>query len=409
MSTASGESEEAPPGGAAQRGRTRSHGRHENGGATPRGRDPASHAAASLADFAAAIRGHVSQAVHRVAQAAAPQEGPAERHAAPPSGQGGAGSPFVPPHVAPSRASAGGEGSQAPPPGTSAAGSSVPFDIHQIAWLSSAIGESVAASLTAFGGRVHHELEGIREDIGALRFGHEETDVRLGRVHASLAELRERVESDATQTARRVGELEAAMAAMSSRVDAARVAAPSGATERTIGRLGNLGWDTLPDVLETRAREVLKDAEVPAEAIRAVAASVGRLGRGSAVEVSFATAGHMDAAAVAVRALRRTYQDGRVVWLTAARTRAELAPVRSMHRLADFLADVVSSEAYHGDRQASRGTGARIARDPQRRAVSLGSERVAVVTAERVIWTRYGVGAFDESTRADGEAIAMSG
>lgn len=60
-------------------------------------------------------------------------------------------------------------------------------------------------------------------------------------------------------------------------------------------------------------------------------------GQGSSAELWFQDPADLQKARLVVRALRRSYLDGRVVWLDARRERAENLPVRNTHTLPDAI------------------------------------------------------------------------
>ena len=71
----------------------------------------------------------------------------------------------------------------------------------------------------------------------------------------------------------------------SSSVDAPTVSLPY--EQRTIARLGNLGWDETSETLTERARRVLAEAAVPAHHFSGLCPIVNRAGKGSLVELVF--------------------------------------------------------------------------------------------------------------------------
>lgn len=141
----------------------------------------------------------------------------------------------------------------------------------------------------------------------------------------------------------------------------------------------NVGWDEQPGVLERRAKEMLRMASVPESDVRAIVAVTGRSAMGSACEVAIWDAEALDRAAVSIEAVRHCYLQDRPVWMSAARTRAELQPVRQMHRLAEFLSDVLDTA----------GSPARGTRDAASR-------------------TPIGVWALEATVRRDAEAVALA-
>lgn len=167
---------------------------------------------------------------------------------------------------------------------------------------------------------------------------------------------------------------------------------------RAIARIGNIGWDESPAELEAAALAVLAAARVDRTCHGPVAAVVNRAGVGSAVETNFKSAADLQAARMAVRALRKECTRGRFAWLDTARTRAETQPVRILHRLADALEAI---EEDRSDRQA-------VVRDVPAKAVSIGGRRLAFVSSEKITWTPQGLQRYGAEDREDAAVVALS-
>lgn len=101
---------------------------------------------------------------------------------------------------------------------------------------------------------------------------------------------------------------------------------------------------------------------------------------------------------MAVRALKRSYMQSGSAWLEVARTRAENAPVRAMHRVADFLAEL---ERTRPDRLPVR-------REAASRGIAVGDVRIAYVASEKVVWTPAGLNRYSAADRSDAEAVAAA-
>lgn len=231
---------------------------------------------------------------------------------------------------------------------------------------------------------------------------------RLASTTGDLAGAVTRHDAAISAAASRLSDAEAAAAAAQRSVDAlsaqverlsSSAASGAGVAEgRRLARIGGLGWDTAAAELESRAIALLTAAGVERQAYGPVAAAVGRNGTGSAAETVFRTPAALDEARIAVRALKREYAPRTTAWLDVARTRAENAPVRTMHRIADMLVEI---ERARPDRLPVR-------REAGSRSVTVGETRVAHVSADKVMWTPAGVSRYAASDRADAEAVAMA-
>lgn len=271
-----------------------------------------------------------------------------------------------------------------------------PFPAEQSAWLRDAVAESIAASLEAFGSRMGTEILEVRGDVESV------TSAAAG-----MADTLDRHQHMLSATDSRVADAEAAAAAAQRSVDALsarveRLAAsgrgPAGEEGRRLARLGGLGWDTPAADLEARAVDVLTAAGISHQSYGPVAAAVGRSGKGSAAETVFEIHAALEAARVAVRALKRSYSQTRLVWLEVAKTRAENAPVRVMHRVADLLAEL----------ERSRQDCLPVRRDAASRGVTVGDMRIAYVAGDKIVWTPAGLARYSASDRSDADSIAAA-
>lgn len=262
--------------------------------------------------------------------------------------------------------------------------------------MSDAIGASVAASLTTFATHVGQDISEVREVAAAARFVAEEATLvaARGKVQSDEARLAAvHAQDTATVAAASAAEARRAIEALSARVEA--LSTRSTGEARTIARIGNMGWESSPSELEATALAVLAAARVDRMCHGPVAAVVNRAGVGSA---DFKSAADLQAARIAVRALRKECTPGRVALLDTARTRAETQPVRVLHRLADALEAV---EEGRTDRQA-------LVRDVPAKAVSMNGRRLAFVAAEKVTWTPHGLRRYAAEDRGDAAAVALS-
>ena len=123
----------------------------------------------------------------------------------------------------------------------------------------------------------------------------------------------------------------------SSSVDVPTVSLPY--EQRTIARIGNLGWDQTSETLTERARRVLVEAAVPADHFSGLCPIVNRAGKGSLVELVFSSAVFLQHARLSVRARQLKIDGDRIVWLDARKEREELKPARIVHRICECLED----------------------------------------------------------------------
>lgn len=119
---------------------------------------------------------------------------------------------------------------------------------------------------------------------------------------------------------------------------------------------------------------------------------------GSMAEVAFVDSASLQTARIAIKARRHEFVAGKTAWLDEARTRAETAPVRFMHRLADAI----------GELEAERADASAVVRDVRSRGVACGGKKVAYICDERVVWTSHGVQRYGADDRAVAAAAAMA-
>lgn len=266
--------------------------------------------------------------------------------------------------------------------------SAIPFTRTQVAWVANAVSAANVAAMTAFGEALGAELQSVRAEAAQVRKTAEEAAVRAERHTSQIETIEDRVDAAAASSdaaMRAVEGLEARFAALLADGGVAKEA-------RVVARIGGLGWDATPEALQRAATQVLAEAGIPPNAHGAVAAVLNRAGRGSSAETVFTNDGSLQTARIAVRALRKEIVPGRTVWLDAARTKAELRPVRALHRAADVLQDI---EAARPDRLA-------ITREVGGRSVSAGGHRVFQVAKDQLIWTPAGTRRYAESTAGCG-------
>lgn len=114
-------------------------------------------------------------------------------------------------------------------------------------------------------------------------------------------------------------------------------------------------------------------------------------GKGSSVEVWFSSPEHLQEARIAVRAQAKSHMSGRVVWLDARRDRAESAPVRATHRLAEAL-------------QEGGATG--VTKDVPGRSVKVAGVRYGYIAQGRVGWTLAALASLTAEAREAASAYA---
>lgn len=278
------------------------------------------------------------------------------------------------------------------PQGPASRPGSAPFTQAQTDWIRTALGDAVGASLTTFAHHVQGDIEEMRTELSTVRFEATETAVKVGRLEGSAsatAAIAQRAAADAADARKALDDLTA-------RVE--RLTATGSAGARTVARLGNLGWDSEPHVLQTRGLELLRMAGVPPANHGPVAPVVASCGTGSMAEVVFVDSASLQAARVAVKARRHEFVAGKAAWLDEARTRAETAPVRHMHRLADAVAEL----------EAERADATSVVRDGRSRSVTCAGRKVAYICDERVVWTSHGVQRYSADDHAIAAAAAMA-
>lgn len=182
-----------------------------------------------------------------------------------------------------------------------------PYSPAQTDWLRNVVSDAVGASIGSFASHVSAEFIAVREEISASRFEASEASVAAG--HAKSQAAAAAAASSASAAQRDMEDLRATMDALSARVELLRTAEPQ--DERRVARIRGLGWDTSPDLLEQRAVALLAEAGIGRAAFGPVAAIMGRIGLGSAVETVFASRAAMDQARVALRGLRVIFDGDR--------------------------------------------------------------------------------------------------
>ena len=156
-------------------------------------------------------------------------------------------------------------------------------------------------------------------------------------------------------------ELQEGLAAMNARMaireaaDAARGPGGNGGNDnnatppyenRTLARIGNLGWDSTPELLKERFAEIMTLVNIlPAEYDIPVAPHRG----GSHVDVQFASSEILQRGKLRAMNLNKSYMgpEGirpRYVWIDARKTRDEMRPARLTHRAHKFLETIIGTK-----------------------------------------------------------------
>lgn len=220
----------------------------------------------------------------------------------------------------------------------------------QAAWVSAGVGRA----LEAFGTEVDNRIAPLE-----AKASHQ--DVEILQLKARLALLETAVESSATvantvamdskidEIEKTVKDLSASAPFVAHHPPTVNVAARDPATNdtpyelRKYARIGNLGWDEAGNVLAKRAREVLGEANVPAETFDCVC---GVRKEGSVVSLTFRGPEELRAARARIRELQKTLPGHKApVWLDVEKTTAELRPARVIHRLAEVLKELDDASA----------------------------------------------------------------
>lgn len=204
-----------------------------------------------------------------------------------------------------------------------------PFTPAQRSWLDAALADSIQTALVKFGGHCDRQLDEVRASVEDVRFEASEASVAASAAKSLAASAAEQTRTmaakvDTHDSALRA--LETKLAALEVSLNenrptgsGASAAASSNAPSIPYGRrqhaiVANLGWDEEPANLVERAVAVLADAEVPRDAWGHLSPVLNRDGKGSSAEMWFHRPAALQKARLAVRALRRIFLDGRIVW-----------------------------------------------------------------------------------------------
>lgn len=228
-----------------------------------------------------------------------------------------------------------------------------PWDEEHSGWLTDTLLERTSGT---FGHAVNQRfeqnearlanLEAQRDAVSELQLKVLELEQRLGPLVEGAPNVRQQMD-DIQQQAEQARK---AAGVASQRAEAARMAAerPRAAPseERTLARLGNLGWDDLSDTLKLRAEQVLREANIPDAEWDDLTPCTGRQGTGSACELHFTSSNALLRAKNKIRCLGKRFVVDKSVWLDVKkRSKAELKPSRCIHRRLEVIQEV---EPQHG-------------------------------------------------------------
>lgn len=252
-----------------------------------------------------------------------------------------------------------------------------------------AFGEEVDQRFNLVESRVE-ALEGTTGEVAKKLTAHrgalEEAGARLKKAEEAIEALKKNPAPPDAQTSeasqvleKRVQDIEARMKRDQQMPGAGSSSDPPPsrptAQDRTLARVGNLGWDSDGPELAKRFKELLAKTGIPEDSCVWAAPIVGRSGKGSAMQVQFADATTVDRLRAACRAARVTYGGDRFVWCDVQRTPEELRPAKLVHRVAEVLADF---------EKGKQDGGLQVEKHMYTKTVTLGGDRVAYILAGKL-------------------------
>ena len=167
--------------------------------------------------------------------------------------------------------------------------------------------------------------------------------------------------------------------------------------ERTVARIGNLGWDTEAAVLVQRAAGMLEKASVPSDSYRNLLAVSGRAGTGSACELSFKSAQDLQRARLSIRNLTHEFSAGKVVWLDAQKEPEELRVLKVMYRIEEMLKEM----------ESSRQPPLEVSKNMRGGYLAVGGNRAAFVFRGEVKWASWAANRYSEEEREWAASYSM--
>ena len=168
--------------------------------------------------------------------------------------------------------------------------------------------------------------------------------------------------------------------------------------QRTVARVGNVGWDTPAKTLVERAQGLVRDAQVPIESHGPIVAAVGRKATGSACEIVFKTPADVQDARVRVDHLHRAFGDDpeKCAWLDAKTTKEEFALGAKLRKLRETVSDL---EDARPDKQ-------RVAVRYGPRAIRVGDQLVCWIADAGLEWTDWAQTRYTDDQRRHARVAA---
>ena len=209
----------------------------------------------------------------------------------------------------------------------------IPFEPRPLKYMGWAVARCQEASLSIFGEEMARQMAELESKIDS-------NSARTDALEARIKQLEERPTTapDSPGIAQEIADIRRQVEAAT--LGAAEADVPY--ENRTLAIMGNLGFDTGADVLEQRCQALLHECGLGPEHFSGVAST--RRESGSACEIVFASPQLLSQTRVKIKALRKTSQTRRTVWLDVKKTRSELKPGRMTHRVHEVL------EIFEGER-----------------------------------------------------------
>ena len=215
----------------------------------------------------------------------------------------------------------------------------MPFRKAEADWLKNALGDTFAV----FGEHVETRIQGVEAEMVTLNDKVVHQDKEIGILKEHTKQLKE--ELQAVMTVKEAGSANGqgvrAQPASAGRSFHNNYGPAVPYDERTIARMGNLGWNDPPEVILQRAREVLGETGFSFENYDNLTAVSRKAG--SCAELKFPSAAKLKEARLAVQALNKSYVSEKWVWLDAKKEFHELRPARLVHRIYDVLVELEST------------------------------------------------------------------
>ena len=262
-----------------------------------------------------------------------------------------------------------------------------PFNKPQSQWLNRALGNA----LETFGAEIEQRFDAQDEKLLTQQASIAATTARTEALEKHLAELQAEIDKQSKQSPAAVSEEH--LDELRAKLEASCISGEVPYEQRSTAICGNLGEPTSATVCAERARAILLEVGVPADDIKAVAAT--RRVRANMAEISFADPATLRAAKLKVDILAKTLSGDRPVWLDAARTRAERRPVRLTHRAYDALRRTTAGAVYDD-----------FEKDTKNLVLKKGAVIIGYATARDWAWTTESKDHFSEQDLAIAYAYA---